>query len=85
METRFTTSQAVAATRQLRAAAVVIRSAVDDIRGVVVRAFSTARASGGDYLAQSRVAAAAVAAVRHDLTPVEVFDAVRRLRDLNAV
>ncbi len=85
MEKMFAASQTVAVARKVRTAAVVIPSAIDDVRGIVVRAVSTARASGRDYVAQSRVAAEAVAAVRPDLSPIEVFDAVRRVRDLSAV
>jgi hypothetical protein len=85
MDQRFAASQAVAAARKVRSAAVAIPSAVDDLRGIVVRTISTARACGRDYIAQSHLAADAVARVRPDLTPLEVFDAVRRVRDLNAV
>jgi len=85
MNQRFAAPQAIAAARKVRSAAVAIPSAVDDLRGIVARAVMSARASGRDYIAQSHVAAAAVAQVRPDLTPLEVFDAVRRVRDHSAV
>lgn len=52
-----------------------------DLRGVVARAISSARAAGYDYMGQNRAAAAAVAAVRPDLTPRQALDAVTRVRD----
>ncbi len=52
-----------------------------DLRGVVSRAVSTARAAGCDYMGQNRAAAAAVAAVRPDLSPRQALDAVTRVRD----
>jgi len=55
---------------------------VGDLRGIVSRAVSTARATGRDYMAQSRAAAVAVTAVRPDLTLGQALDAVMRLRDL---
>ncbi len=83
-------SQAIEVVRKVRDAAVAIPpvaipSALDDLQGIVARAISMARASGRDYVAQSHLAAAAVAQVRPDLTPVQVFDAVRRVREHNAV
>ena len=45
--------------------AIPLPAAFDDVRGIVERAVSMARAFGRDYLAQSRVAAQSVAAVRH--------------------
>lgn len=52
-----------------------------DLRGVVARAVSSARAQGFDYMGQNRAAAAAVSAVRPDLTPRQALDAVTRVRD----
>lgn len=52
-----------------------------DLRGVVSRAISSARAQGFDYMGQNRAAAAAVSAVRPDLTPGQALDAVTRVRD----
>jgi hypothetical protein len=52
-----------------------------DLRGVVSRAISSARAAGFDYMGQSRAAAAAVSAVRPDLSPRQALDAVTRVRD----
>lgn len=54
---------------------------VGDVRGIVARAVSSARAQGRDYVGQCRAAAAAVMAVRPDLTSHQAFDAVTRLRD----
>jgi propanediol dehydratase small subunit len=85
MDQKFAASKAMAAAGKVRSAAVAIPSAVDDLRGIVSRAVSTARASGRDYIAQNHVAAAAVAQVRPDLTPIEVFDAVRRVREHSSV
>ncbi len=53
-----------------------------DVRGVVSRVVSLARAAGRDYVAQSRAAAMAVIAVRPDLSPREAWDTVSRLRDM---
>ena len=90
MDQGLTVSQAIDAVRKVRDAAAAfpsgaIPSAVDDLRGIVARAVLTARASGRDYVGQSHLAAAAVAQVRPDLTTVQVFDAVRRVREHNAV
>lgn len=52
-----------------------------DLRGIVDRAVSSARASGRDYVGQCHMAVQAVMAVRPDLSPREAFDAVTRLRD----
>lgn len=52
-----------------------------DLRGIVDRAVSSARATGRDYVGQCHMAAAAVMAVRPDLSAREAFDAVTRLRD----
>jgi hypothetical protein len=54
---------------------------IGDARGIVARAVSSARAQGRDYLGQCQAAAAAVMAVRPDLTSRQAFDAVTRLRD----
>lgn len=56
-------------------------SAMGDVRGIINRAVSSARAAGRDYVGQCHAAAAAVSAVRPDLSPREAFDAVTRLRD----
>ncbi len=55
--------------------------AMGDLRGIVDRAVSGARATGRDYVGQCHMAAAAVMAVRPDLSAREAFDAVTRLRD----
>jgi hypothetical protein len=55
--------------------------AVGDVRGIVARTVLSARAAGRDYLGQSQAAAAAVVAVRPDLSPREALDAVMRLRE----
>jgi hypothetical protein len=55
--------------------------AMGDLRGIVDRAVSSARATGRDYVGQCHMAAAAVMAVRPDLSAREAFDAVTRLRD----
>ncbi len=55
--------------------------AMSDLRGIVDRAVSGARATGRDYVGQCHMAAAAVMAVRPDLSAREAFDAVTRLRD----
>ena len=52
-----------------------------DLRGIIDRAVSSARATGRDYVGQCHMAAAAVMAVRPDLSAREAFDAVTRLRD----
>ncbi len=52
-----------------------------DLRGIVDRAVSSARACGRDYVGQCHMAAQAVMAVRPDLTPRQAFDAVTHLRD----
>ncbi len=52
-----------------------------DVRGIINRAVTSARAAGRDYVGQCHAAAAAVSAVRPDLSPREAFDAVTRLRD----
>lgn len=52
-----------------------------DLRGIVDRAVSSARACGRDYVGQCHMAAQAVMAVRPDLSAREAFDAVTRLRD----
>jgi hypothetical protein len=59
------------------------RNAIGDVRGVVVRTVTSARATGRDYMGQSRAAAAAVMAVRPDLTFGEALDAVIRLREMD--
>ncbi len=53
-----------------------------DLRGIVSRTVSSARASGRDYMGQSRAAAAAVMSVRPDLSFGEALDAVIRLREI---
>ena len=55
--------------------------AMRDVHGIVTRAVSAARATGRDYVAQSHAAAAAVIAVRPDLSMGDALDAVMRLRD----
>ena len=55
--------------------------ALGDVRGIVERAVTSARAAGRDYLGQSQAAAAAVVAVRPDLSPRQALDAVMRMRD----
>lgn len=55
--------------------------ATGDLRGIIDRAVSSARASGRDYVGQCHMAAQAVMAVRPDLSAREAFDAVSRLRD----
>ncbi|MSO73404.1 MAG: hypothetical protein EXQ84_07365 [Rhodospirillaceae bacterium] len=59
----------------------VFSLAIRDVRGVVARALSSARGAGHDYVGQTRAAAAAVVAVRPDLSFVQALDAVSRLRD----
>lgn len=54
-----------------------------DLRGIVLRTVSSARASGRDYMGQSRAAAAAVMSVRPDLSFGEALDAVIRLREVD--
>jgi hypothetical protein len=56
-------------------------SAMGDVRGIILRAVTGARAAGRDYVGQCHAAAAAVMAVRPDLSLREAFDAVTRLRD----
>jgi hypothetical protein len=53
-----------------------------DLKGIVSRTVSSARATGRDYMGQSRAAAAAVMSVRPDLTFGEALDAVIRLREI---
>ena len=53
-----------------------------DLRGIVSRTVSSARASGRDYMGQSRAAAAAVMSVRPDLNFGDALDAVIRLREI---
>jgi len=53
-----------------------------DIRGIVTRTVSSARASGRDYMGQSRAAAAAVLSVRPDLNFGEALETVIRLREM---
>ncbi len=53
-----------------------------DLRGIVSRTVFSARASGRDYMGQSRAAAAAVMSVRPDLSFGEALDAVIRLREI---
>jgi hypothetical protein len=55
--------------------------AMGDLRGIVARTVSSARASGRDYVGQCHMAAQAVMAVRPDLSAREAFAAVARLRD----
>ena len=52
-----------------------------DVRGIVTRAVSSARAQGRDYVGQCHAAAQAVMAVRPDLNSRQAFDVVTRLRD----
>lgn len=52
-----------------------------DLRGIVDRAVSSARARGRDYVGQCHMAARAVMAVRPDLSAREALDAVTLLRD----
>jgi hypothetical protein len=54
-----------------------------DLRGIVSRTVTSARASGRDYMGQSRAAAAAVMSVRPDLSFGEALDAVIRLREID--
>lgn len=54
-----------------------------DVRGIVVRTVSSARAAGRDYMGQSRAAATAVMSVRPDLNFGEALDAVIRLREID--
>jgi hypothetical protein len=54
-----------------------------DLRGIVSRTVTSSRASGRDYMGQSRAAAAAVMSVRPDLTFGEALDAVIRLREVD--
>jgi hypothetical protein len=54
-----------------------------DLRGIVLRTVTSARASGRDYMGQSRAAAAAVMSVRPDLSFGEALDAVIRLREVD--
>jgi hypothetical protein len=56
-------------------------SGMGDVRGIILRAVTSARAAGRDYVGQCHAAAAAVIAVRPDLSLREAFDAVTRLRD----
>jgi hypothetical protein len=51
-----------------------------DLEGIVARTVRSARAQGRDYMAQSRAAAAAVMAVRPDLSFGQALDAVEHLR-----
>lgn len=55
--------------------------AMGDLRGIVDRTVSSARACGRDYVGQCHMAARAVMAVRPDLSAREAFAAVTRLRD----
>lgn len=64
-----------------RAAASGYTPAMGDLRGIIARTVSSARASGRDYVGQCHMAAQAVMAVRPDLSAREAFDAVTRLRD----
>ncbi|MGZ6175932.1 MAG: hypothetical protein ACXWNB_08865 [Candidatus Binataceae bacterium] len=54
---------------------------IGDVRGIVTRAVSSARAQGRDYVGQCHAAAQAVMAVRPDLNSRQAFDVVTRLRD----
>jgi hypothetical protein len=54
-----------------------------DLRGIVTRTVSSARATGRDYMGQSRAAATAVMSVRPDLSFGEALDAVVRLREID--
>ncbi len=54
--------------------------ALRDLEGIVARTVTRARAAGRDYMSQSRAAAAAVLAVRPDLSLGQALDAVERLR-----
>lgn len=55
---------------------------VDDVHGIIARAVSLARSAGRDYVAQCHSAAAAVVAVRPDLSLSDALNAVYRLREL---
>lgn len=55
-----------------------------DVRGIVSRTVVSARASGRDYMGQSRAAAAAVMLVRPDLSLGEALEAVIRLREIDS-
>ena len=52
-----------------------------DLEGIIARTLGAARAQGRDYLSQSR-AAAAVLAVRPDLSFGQAFDTVTKARDV---
>jgi len=54
---------------------------IGDVRGIVTRTVSNARAQGRDYVGQCHAAAQAVMAVRPDLNSRQAFDVVTRLRD----
>lgn len=58
-----------------------IAAEIGDVRGIISRAVSSARAQGRDYVGQCHAAAQAVMAVRPDLNSRQAFDVVTRLRD----
>lgn len=55
-----------------------------DLDGIIARTLGAARAQGRDYMSQSWAAAAAVLAVRPDLSAGQALEAVRRLREVAA-
>jgi hypothetical protein len=58
-----------------------VTAEIGDVRGIISRAVSSARAQGRDYVGQCHAAAQAVMAVRPDLNSRQAFDVVTRLRD----
>ncbi len=58
---------------------------LDDVQGIVSRVIAIARAAGRDYVAQCRLAADAIVAVRPDLSPQDVLKAVFRMRERDAL
>ena len=61
---------------------VEIASSARDLDGIIARSLGAARAQGRDYLSQSRAAAAAVLAVRPDLSFGQAFATVTKARDV---
>lgn len=56
-----------------------------DVRGIVARTLSRAKALGRDDLTQTRAAALAVLAVRPDLTLAQAMNGIARLQAAGAV
>jgi len=56
-----------------------------DVRGIVARTLSRAKALGRDDLTQTRAAAQAVLAVRPDLTLAQALNGIARLQAAGAV